>query len=267
MALLLAYDRWQDPDVDTAMAAAADAGAPAVVDYQAGAWDLLTVMRHKVDQNGGTVGGVTDVFDPVTALVFDSPDVSSANVTSPSIELPGFYDLWAQATGDAFWNRAATAGRDYWQKAAGDRTNGLVPAKSDFAGTPVANSDTFSVEAYRSLVNFVVDQTWTPGSPVDPAATPWDVAEADRLLRFFIGMGISTYGREFSLDGTTVDTARDNALVAANGITGLISTVTKRSDFIQAVWDMDIATGNSRYFTGTMQMIGLLLLSGQFQVY
>jgi len=276
MALLLANDLWGSPDpAGDAGLAAADAGSSSPVDYGGGARDLLTVMRHKVDQNGGVVGGVTDMFDPVSALVFDQPDVSHASSTRPSIELPGYYDLWAEATGDPFWNRAATAGRGYWKSVANPQT-GLLPGGSHFDGSAIADANTFSSEAYRSLVNFVVDDVWAPVAPAaaDPAAgkpatsdRSWDVAEANRLLGFFIGADINLYGREFTLDGMTVDGARDNALVATNGIVGLVATIAKRSDFIQAVWDMDIATGNSRYFTGTMQMVGLLLLGGQLRVY
>jgi oligosaccharide reducing-end xylanase len=252
--------------------ATSDAGAPAAatVDYAAGARQLLTVMRHKVDQNGGIVDGVTDTFDPNTTLVFVQPDVTGADLTSPSIELPGFYDLWAQATGDPFWNRAATAARDYWARVA-YRMTGLVPARSHFDGAAVGSQmdNNFAPDAYRSLVNFVVDRIWSTGGPLSTPspATDWDVTEATNLMTFFIEADINQYGREFMLDGATVDSAHDNALVAANGTLGLISTATRRSDFIQAVWDMDIATGSTRYFIGTMQLMSLLLLGGQFQVY
>jgi len=280
MALLLANDLWGSPAADGGVAlAGADAGTAAAADYAAAASELLTVMRHKVDQNGGIVAGVTDMFDPVSALVFGQPDSAYADVTRPSIEMPGYYDLWAQATGDPFWTRAAGAGRDYWKRVA-DPATGLVPSGSHLDGSVIADSDTFSSEAYRSLVNFVVDCVWAAGAAgtADPSTTPpaaaapapdrsWDVAEANLLLGFFIGADINQYGREFTLDGLTLDPDRDPALVAANGITGAISTIGRRSDFIQAVWDMDIATGNARYFTGTMQMLGLLLLGGQFRVW
>ena len=59
MALLLANDRWS--------------ATPGTVDYAAGAKDLLTVMRHKQDENGGVVDGITDLFDPAALLVFDLP--------------------------------------------------------------------------------------------------------------------------------------------------------------------------------------------------
>ena len=107
MALILAHDRYTL------------AGAPhGAVDYATDARDLLTLMRHKVDENGGVKDGVTDTFDQATSLVFDFPNTSAAGVGRPSIEMPGYYDLWAQATGDPFWTMAARAARDYWRRTA-----------------------------------------------------------------------------------------------------------------------------------------------------
>ena len=45
-ALIFANDRWGSD------------GGP--VDYEAGAMALLDVMRHKEDENGGVVGGITE---------------------------------------------------------------------------------------------------------------------------------------------------------------------------------------------------------------
>ena len=94
MALLLAKERWVEP-----LAGGHDYGADAI--------KLLDVMRHKQDANGGIVDGVTDMFDPDTRLAYDEPDVGSANTGRPSIAMPAYYDLWAQATGDPFWTHAA----------------------------------------------------------------------------------------------------------------------------------------------------------------
>ena len=130
MALILAHDRYT----------LADAPATARSTTRADARDLLTLMRHKVDQNGGVVDGVTDTFDPATNLVLDIPNTSAAGVGRPSIEMPGYYDLWAQATGDPFWTAAAKAARDYWRRTA-NPTTGLTPVRATFAGVPVTGSD------------------------------------------------------------------------------------------------------------------------------
>lgn len=245
MALLLANDRW-----------GTTAGG---ADYAGGAKDLLTVMRHKQDQNGGVSNGVTDVFDDTTGLVFDLPTVTLTGQTRPSIEVPAFYDRWAEAAGDPFWTRAANSARALWRAAANPIT-GLVPLRARLDGTALPGSDTFSPETYRTQINLVLDWIWSRGQA-------WDQDEADRLLRFFIGVGFSTYGREFKLDGTTVDSAREPALVVTNGVTGLISSVDQRKAFIEAVWNLDPPPGPPRYFIGILHMMSLLILSGEFRIY
>ena len=129
-------------------------------------------MRHKQDVNGGVVDGVTDTFDAATNLVFDFPNVSAAGIGRPSIEMPAYYDLWAQATGDPFWTGAATAARAYWQRSANPST-GLTPVRATFAGVPVAGSDNFQPEAYRAALNMTLDRIWSGA-----AATPGPSARA-----------------------------------------------------------------------------------------
>ena len=245
MALLLANDRWS--------------ATPGSVDYAAGAKDLLAVMRHKEDENGGVVDGITDLFDPAAHLVFDLPVTSSAGKTRPSVVTPAFYDLWSQATDDPFWSQAAVASRQYLQAAA-HPTTGLFPLRSHFDGRPDTGGETFVPETYRTFINIVLDRIWTP-------TDGWDVEEANKVLGFFIGKGFATYGKSYELDGTVIETAHEPSLIMVNGITALISTASRQSSFIQEVWDRDLPMGPGRYFTGIMQMMGLLILSGEFRVY
>ena len=253
MALILAHDRYGDPPPT----------ATNVIDYAADAKDLLTLMRHKVDQNGGVKDGVTDTFDHATSLVYDQPLTMYADVGRPSIEMPGYYDLWAQATGDPFWTMAAKAGRDYWRRTTDTNpTTGLIPVRATFAGVPLAGMDgVFASEAYRAQISMTQDQIWTDGND-------WNPGEADRLLGFFTSQGLMTYGMTFSLDGTMVlNTQHDPALEAANGVSAAIATNTTQSaPFVDVVWSMPIPSGANRYFSGLLYLVSLLVLGGQMQV-
>jgi len=245
-ALLLARGRWKD--------------APGTIDYGQEARNLLDIIRYKQDYNCGIVDGVTGTFDPNSKLVYDLPNVDSANTSRPSIAMPAYYELWRQATGDAFWSEAATAGRNYW-KASANATTGLLPSRATFAGTPVPGSDTFVPDNYRTLISMVLDHIWT-------GSQPWAVDESNRLLQFFAGQGIDTYAGGFSLDGSTVvDSNHQNSLVAANGALALIATVDQRTQFINAMWNLVPSTGKPRYYSGIMIMLAQLILSGQMVVY
>jgi oligosaccharide reducing-end xylanase len=244
-ALIFANDRWK---------------STGTIDYAADALDLLHTLRHKQEDNGGIVDGVTNMFDAATALPLDVPDASSVDVTRPSLIMPGFYALWAEAAGDPYWTTAAASGRAFWQSAVNTLT-GFTPLRSGLDGTPLPGWANFQPEGYRMQINVALDQIWSAGDA-------WNVTESNQLLSFFSAQGISTYGREFSLDGTMVlDSNHDPSLVVANGISAVASTNADRSSYVSAVWNLDIPSGTARYYSGILYMVSLLVLGGQYQVY
>jgi oligosaccharide reducing-end xylanase len=244
-ALLLARGRWQD--------------TPGPIDYGQEARSLLDIIRHKETYNCEIVDKGTGTFDPNSALPYDTPTTASANISRPSIAMPAYYELWRQATGDPFWSKAAAAARAYWQASA-NPTTGLMPQRATFDGTPVAGSDTFEPEGYRTLIDITLDRVWF-------GSENWVVDESNLLLQFFDGQGLATYGGIYSLDGNVIDPSRDMSLDAANGAIALIASTDKRTEFINAVWNIDLPIGIYRYYAGILDMLALLVLSGQMQVY
>jgi len=135
MSLIFAHDRWGS----TASGANADAGGVGQ-NYEADALALLRSLRHTEEDNGSLALGVTNVFDSTTKLVFDMPNVASSGLARPSIEMPGYYDLWAQATGDSFWTSAASSARTYWKTVA-HPTTGLFPIRTKLNGSTQPGGD------------------------------------------------------------------------------------------------------------------------------
>jgi len=242
-ALIFANDRWT---------------STGAIDYATDALALFHTMRHKEEDNGGVVGGVTNMFDAATNLPFDVPSSTAAGVTRPSLVMPGYYALWAEADADPVWTAAAERGRSFWQSAA-NATTGFMPVRAGFDGTPVPGWANFQAECYRVQINTVIDQIWSGGNA-------WNISESNQLLGFFSGQGIN-YGRFFTLDGMVVDPMHDTSLVLANGIAAAASTNIDRVNYVSAVWNMDPQSGDARYFSGILQMVALLILSGQFQVH
>ncbi len=251
MALLFASNRWKD--------------SPSDVDYVKDASDLLYLMLHKEEQNGGD-SVVTNTFDvKYTKLVPYQPNRASAGITRPAIAMPAYYELWAQATGDSFFVDAAQAARDYLKGVANPKT-GLTPVRSDFVGKPIPGFDTFLADSYRVQLNLMLDFIWSERTdPVDLS---------NRLLSFFSSKGLTTYGRNFTLEGVQLDGVHDAALVAANGMSAIPAEKNAdRKAFVQAVWDQSAQfsqapwTGTPRYYTGLMQLLAMLALSGNLQVH
>lgn len=243
MALIFAHDRWGDD------------GA---IDYGTDALDILNVMKNKEKMNGGIVEDVVNMFDSETHLAFDQPDRRRAQQTRPSILMPAYYALWAEATGDQYWDQAAEAARAYFPTVANTKT-GLVPVRSYFDGTPMAGSDTFSAESYRLYINLVLDEIWLRGNPAG-------VSQCNTVLGFFSDVGIDKYVGNYELDGTPTSTGREYALMMTNGITAAVSKNADRKAYIDAVWNHELPTGSNRYYTGILQLFALLVLSGKMQV-
>jgi oligosaccharide reducing-end xylanase len=244
-ALLFAHGRW---------------GNTGAIDYAGDTIGLLDLMRHKQDANGGIVEGVTDVFDAETALPFDFPHKSAAGRSRPSVAMPAYYELWAQATGDSFWTRAAVASREYWKRSVSKSNNGLLPVRATFEGDAVSGSDSFQPEAYRAQINIALDEIWF-------ARDPWTREVADRVLGFFTRKGFENYGTSYELDGDVLNPAREPSLISTNGITAGASTAVDRNRYVQAVWDQMLPIGPIRYYQGIVHMLALLVLSGNYRIW
>lgn len=243
MALIFAHDLW---------------GSDGAIDYEADALALLGVMLDKQEQNGGIVDDVLNTFDAETKLVFSVPNVSASGVTRPSLEMPAYYDLWAQATGNDFWLEASASARTYLERVAHPVT-GLTPARATFSAQPLAEGGAFLPEAYRVHFNVTLDFIWS-------GTTPWPTTESDRLIGFFDGLP-DNYGGTFELDGMPRDLNRDLALVCANGIAAVPATDPAREAFVQAVWDLPTPSGQLRYYAGLFDLLSLLSLSGRMRVF
>jgi oligosaccharide reducing-end xylanase len=243
-ALLFANDRW---------------GNGGAVPYAKDASTLLDLLQNKERENGGASSGTTSAFDEATSLVREQPTVATAGYTRSALEIPAMYELWAEASGNAFWSAAASAARAHLVASA-DPITGLWPMRSYFDGSPVPNFDTYSPQAYRTPINLALDALWGTG-------TPDGTAIANRLLAFFTSQGLANYGTTFTLDGATLDPSREQGLVAVNGALAVAATAANRADFVNAVWAMPIPTGEARYYDGILYLLSLLVLSGECHVY
>jgi oligosaccharide reducing-end xylanase len=246
MALLFAHGRWGSHSGH--------------IDYGSEALQLLDVMWHKQQQNGGIVDGVTNLFDADSSLAVDEPTRERAAATRPANVMPGYYALWAQATGDGRWLSAASAGRRFLQAAA-HATTGLLPWRASFQGQPLPGSDTFVSDVYRAQLNMTLDHVFH-------GEEPWYTAESDKLLAFFASQGLASYGSTFPLDGSgCIDCLHALSLVAMNGVSALPATSADKSAFVEAVWNAVPTDGPQRYYDDLLHLLALLTLGGRLRVY
>jgi oligosaccharide reducing-end xylanase len=132
--------------------------------------------------------------------------------------------------------------------------------RATFNGKAIAGSDTFQPESYRAQIHMMIDRIWI-------GQAPWEVVEANLLLGFFSSQGIDSYGTSYSLTGSVLTAAHDPSLVAVNGMTAMIGTTADRATYVDRVWNMATPSGVPRYYSGILDLLALLALSGQLKVW
>ena len=246
LALIFANNRWQSSGAQP---------------YASDARVLLDVLQNKEVQNGDAMTSVVSAFDATTRLVREEPTRAAAGYTRSSLEMPAHYELWGQATGNAFWSEAADAARTHLVAAA-DGSTGLWPIRSYFDGTPVPDppEPAFTGQAYRTHLNLAIDALWG-------MAGADETAVADRVLGFFAAQGTDKYGGTFTLEGAPIDVNPSQALISVNGALAVASSRPDRLAFVNAVWAQAIPSDEHRYYDGLLYLMSLLVLSGQLRVF
>jgi len=255
-ALYFAANRWS--------------GRDGIYNYRAEADQLLRHMRHRKQITGPTVKGeltAGNLFHPEFKIVRFTPDVANWEHTDPSYHLPAFYELWAvwgPEEDRQFWQEAAAASREFFQRAAHPKT-ALTPEYADFDGTPWLapwnpRSADFHADAWRTAMNWSVDWAWWAGNPREQELS-------DRLQAFFASQGIDEYVNHYTLDGKPLGSSRSTGHVAANAVASLAATHPRSRDFVEALWNAQVPSGQWRYYDGMLYLIAMLHCGGEFRIW
>jgi oligosaccharide reducing-end xylanase len=194
------------------------------------------------------------------------PDVGGGN-TDASYHLPAFYELfarWGPEQDRQFWAMAADVSRDFFVKVTGPNT-GLAPDRNNFDGTPSLGFDgktvPFSYDSWRTVSNWSVDYSWW-------RKDPHETVLSDRIQKFLIGQGISTFGDQYTLDGKPLSSRHSVGMVATTTVGGLASTPgPDERAFVEELWRTPIPVGGQRYFDGMLYLMSLLHCSGNFRIW
>ena len=246
------------------------AAGKAIYDYRAEADRLVSDLKNRATISGATRAGTQTagpIFHPVYKMVRFTPDAANSEHTDPSYHLPAFYEVWARwgpPADRAFWAEAATASRNFFQRAANPAT-GLTPDYANFDGSPWAapwtpQSANFRYDAWRTAMNWSVDWSWW-------AKDPRERELSDRLQAFFERKGVATYGNQFTLDGAQLGNEHSIGLVAMNAVASLAATHPRARQFVEALWNTPVPSGRSRYYDGMLYLMAMLHCSGEFRIW
>lgn len=241
-----------------------------IFNYRAEADRLLSDLKNRPVIQGRTIKGMQTgqaLFDLTNKMVRFTADIAADGHTDPSYHLPAFYELWSRWGPPAdrdFWQEAAAASRDFFQRAAHPVT-GLTPEYANFDGSPWQaphnrGSANFRFDAWRTAMNWSVDWAWW-------AKDPREKVLSDRLLSFFESQGRTNYANQFTLAGQPLSTDHSPGLVAMNAVAALAVSGERAKPFVAELWATPVPAGTFRYYDGMLYLMGLLHCSGEFRVW
>ncbi len=235
-----------------------------IFNYKAEAQAILDAALNKKD-SAIDKETVTNIFSIKEKQVVFVPVGRASKFTDPSYHLPHFYELWARWAdkNNQFWCSVAATSRNFLKKAAHPVT-GLTPNYSYYNGKPIdpwnTGMDDFRHDAWRVAMNIAVDYIWF-------GKDKWAITESNKILDFFYNEGLENYVDQYTLDGIKLSENNSPGLIAMNAVAGLASTNSNKIYFVKALWELSIPDDDLRYYNGTLYMMALLHVSGNFKIY
>ena len=245
-ALFLAANRWGNGE--------------GIYNYSKEANEILelAMTKHK-----GNNAPITNLFDSEKRQITFVPSEEGRLFTDPSYHLPAFYELWSRwaSTNNSFWKQCASESRKMFPKFA-HKVTGLMPDYANYDGSPkhVGDHGDFRFDAWRCIMNMAVDYAWFKKSCAEPK-------QIRKIHTFFINEGINSYGNQYKIDGTKLDTPHSAGLVACNAVGALASKDKTAWLFVDDFFNTPIPSGQYRYYDGLLYFMSYLHLSGNFKVY
>jgi oligosaccharide reducing-end xylanase len=223
----------------------------------------------------GGAGGARFTPRPTTGGPMMEPDYYmprftagvGPSATDASYHLPGFYELfarWGPAEDREYWAKTADVSRDMFPKVVGANT-GLSPDRNNFDETEILGRDgqptSFGYDSWRTVSNWSVDYSWWHKAPQERVLS-------DRIQKFLIGQGISTFADRYTLDGKPLSSRHSTGMLAATTAGGLAATPgPNEKAFVEELWRTPIPNGEQRYFDGMLYIMNMLHASGNFRIW
>lgn len=245
MALMFASGRWGDGE--------------GIFNYWKEAKDILVTCMTKENP---IQESITNLFNTNHMQVVFTPFANAATFTNPSYHLPAFYELWGKwvRRDRAVWKGLAAKSREMFPVFAHPQT-GLMPDYANFDGTPTGGHHAqFRYDAWRCIMNVAMDYAWFK-------AEESQVELVNRIHNFFQSKGIESYGSEFTLAGSQLNSDHSPGLVACNAAGAMASNQRVAWEFIDDFFKIAIPTGRYRYYDGLLYFMNYLHLSGNFRIY
>src|ERR1039458_4326339 len=122
---------------------------------------------------------------------------------------------------------------------------------------PFARRAIFGYDSWRTASNWSVDWSWW-------RKTPQEQALSDRIQGLFWTQGLDKYVDQYSLDGKPLSTRHSTGLVATNAVASLAAVNPRRIEFVDALWNTPVPSGEQRYYDGMLYMMSMMHIGGAY---
>ncbi|GGA67370.1 hypothetical protein GCM10011369_06280 [Neiella marina] len=264
------FDEGSAPDGEEYFAFAllnADArwGSNGEFNYYQDAQEMLQTIKNKLMEN---------------SIIRFTPYID--NLTDPSYHIPAFYDYFADRltspSEKSYWSNVASTSRTFLQnhfdKVSGSphwdlptylaRLDGSPVIGNIFSGQPTPG-DWYERDAWRVVMNVAMDAHLM-------GAESWHSNAINSALGFFswdkANNGDGCYKQVYAYGADQNEGCAGEGQRAANAVALLASTVPSMADeFFNDFWTMPQPTGDWRYYNGSLYMLAMLQVTGNFKFY
>ena len=118
----------------------------------------------------------------------------------------------------------------------------------------------FAYDSWRSVSNWSVDYSWWRKDSRETQLS-------DRLQKFLYGEGIDKLASRYTLDGKPLSTEHSTGMAAEAAVGGLAATQGPTAKaFAETLWNMQVPSGDGRYYDGMLYLMSLMHCSGNFRI-
>ncbi len=178
-------------------------------------------------------------------------------LTDISYYSPGYFRVFADVTGDSFWETIADHTYIILENGAND-TTGLVPDWQTFDGIPGSQgrTDYYRYDACRTPWRMSLDYLWNGNL----TAQAW----CAKITNFATSIGASRIVDGYNLDGTPRGQYNNSSFVGGFAVGAMCNSQQIVDEFSQRLLQLNNAGGDNQYFNLCLRNLYMLTLSGNF---
>ncbi len=168
---------------------------------------------------------------------------------NPSYLAPAFYRVFQSYTGDSRWSTIIEKSYAILEGAANADT-GLVPDWTNGRG------NNYSYDAARTPYRIALDACWN--------GEPRAKAYAEKVGKFFAGIGVDNIRDGYSLDGNLLGEHKNATFIGPAGVAGMVANEAQLVTDAYKQVSTDLQEGTENYYNMSWALFSAMMMTGNF---